>query len=263
MCIRDSFESGAKLKDLDYDGAADDPGIDGVKVELLNEFGLPVNRDGQAVRFVEGVGQEHGGLWVQCDPETGEPLLNDQGSPIVATAGGPYTYGTERDYYGNSGYFAFSNLAPTGTVQSPGAPAVPKYRLRYTFPDRYRNYAPTKFETGSGLDAGEPVGLSVERKPADDGSSTLSVTTEAFEVKAVDEAGAAAYDAAAMSYDVGVSMPVRYGGLAWRDDVLEGGAAEASPIDGWLDEQRPDGKKPEARLANMRVSVHELSLIHI
>ena len=116
------FTSGEKLVDLDYDGVADDPGIDGVKVELLNEYEQPVNRDGQAVKFVEGIGQAGEGLWVQCDPVTGDPLLNDQGSYIVAPAGGPYVYTTEQDYYGNAGYFVFSNPGPHRFAAKPRRP---------------------------------------------------------------------------------------------------------------------------------------------
>ncbi|MFR5000572.1 MAG: hypothetical protein ACLUCU_09035, partial [Slackia sp.] len=261
------FTSGEKLVDLDYDGVADDPGIDGVKVELLNEYEQPVNRDGQAVKFVEGIGQAGEGLWVQCDPVTGDPLLNDQGSYIVAPAGGPYVYTTEQDYYGNAGYFVFSNLAPTGSQQSPGAPATPKYRLRYTFPEQYRNYALTKLETGSGLEEGAaPVGVQPRRIAADDGScAQLVAVTEPFEVKALDEADPHAYDDAAASYDVGVALPVRLGGLTWRDDMLAqagpDGSLASEPVDGWVDEQRPDAEgeagADEARLANMRVSMHE------
>ena len=113
------------LKDLDYDLEKEDPGINGVKVELLNEYGNPVNRDGEVSMLVNNDKTGRQDRWVRCDARTGKPEFDAYGNYINADGGQPYTFTTETDYYGNPGYYVFSNLLPG------------KYRLRYTFPEKY------------------------------------------------------------------------------------------------------------------------------
>ena len=256
-----SFKSDGKLKDLDGDGVADDPGINGVTVELLNKYGLPVNRDGKVAKYVEGAGADGQDLWLECDPETGEPITDNMGSPVVAEAGGPLTFTTESDYYGNEGYYILSNLAVTDDAGSQMT-----YRLRLTFPAAYAGYSVTTTTIGEGVavafDTTEVDGE--QRLVATTGEiapTPLAYDAEKF-AQGIDDATHAAYDASAVSHDVGIALPVSYSGVTYRDDVLASGAA-SEPIDGYLDSQidptqggTPAGK-PEQRLANVTVSVHE------
>ena len=140
-----TLKSADMLTDLNFDGQPDDPGINGVVVELLNEYGLPVNRDGQVSVWMDGVAGDGSGRWVQCDQQTGEPLLNAGGGYINADAGAPYTYTTESDYHGNQGYWIMSNIVPGN------------YKLRFTFPKKYSGYTLTTLSIGPDKDGdGKP-----------------------------------------------------------------------------------------------------------
>lgn len=249
-------ETRALFRDLDYDGTPDDPGVNGVTVELLNEYGLAVNRDGQVVREIKdaaGAGQDR---WVQCDAKTGEPLRNSGGGYVNADAGGPVSFTTESDYYNNKGYWILSNLKPG------------RYKLRYVFPRAYANYSITTKSIGPDKDgdgvADNPLEITrVADDPAtpEDETAMYAVTQNAIEVKGIkgtgvdktyDEAyfkahedafmnpdGAhRAYDAEATSYDVGIARPVEFTGVAFRDDKLADGTdLEPDFIDGLLDHQ--------------------------
>lgn len=238
-----AFDNSGSFIDLNGDGTPDDPGINGVTVELLNENGLPVNRDGEVVQWIDGIGQDNEGEWVVCDPATGDPVTDAFGSNIVATAGAALSFTTETDYYGNKGYYILSNLATED-----GDGNALKYRLRFTFPEQYAAYAVTTLQTGAG--DGMPVNVDVSVEEAADGTKRLVATTReavAPEPVAYDQDKFAngeddpihdAYDARAVSLDMGIALPVTYGGVVWRDDLLSDGATESEPIDGYLDEQR-------------------------
>ena len=251
-----AFDNSASLRDLDGDGAPDDPGINGVRVELLNKHGLPVNRNGEAVKWLDGIGVHQQGLWVVCDPQTGEPIKDASGSYVVAEAGGPLSYTTESDYYGNPGYYMLSNLA---TSDDSGKALT--YRLRFTFPERYAGYAVTTTTTGDGVDvacAREQDANGVERLVATTGE--IKPTPVAYDkdkfANGEDDPTHDAYDAKAVSHDIGIALPVRYGGTAWRDDLLADGLTAAEPVDGRLDKQDA-AIEQEARVAGATVSVHE------
>ncbi len=160
-----------KFKDVDYDGEPEDPGVNGVFVELLNESGQPVNRDGEAVVWDAGFGPNHEGGWVLADAN-GEPVLGPDGNYRPSTAGGAVSCETQTDYYGNHGYYILPDLAPGD------------YKLRFTFPAEYGAYSLTTKEIGP--DGGK-VGMDFERTENADGTSTLVATTsEVFRVDEVD-----------------------------------------------------------------------------
>ncbi len=256
----------ALFKDVNFDGVAEDPGVNGVKVELLNEYGWPCNRDGEVavLRNDDKTGFED--RWVVADPQTGVPLRSDLDGYISADNGEPYSYVTESDYYDNKGYYILSNLKPG------------KYKLRFTFPQEYAWFSLTTQSIGPD-DARNP--LSVERK----NNQMIATTTKAIDVEAVayDKDKFAAgepdpvherYDARMTSYDVGLARPVTINGVAFRDDMLED-LTEEDPddINGVLDwvgadwdnadkltteELMASGtEQKELRLQNMRVVVHE------
>ena len=143
-----------------------------------------------------------------CDPETGEPIINQNGGYDLAEAGAPYSYVTESDYYDNKGYYILSNLAPG------------EYRLRFTFPKEYAGYTLSTRSIGPD-DDGDGVAdtaMTIEHRAddpatADVDETALVATSDVIQVDAVafDEealkAGQpdqvhAAYDARMTSYDV-------------------------------------------------------------
>lgn len=260
--------------DVDFDGEPEDPGVNGVLVELLNEYGNPVNRDGVVSVRVCDDKTNNEERWVEGDPVTGLPVLNETESYTAAVAGTPYTFTTESDYYDNDGYYIFSCLEPGN------------YRLRFTFPDAYKTYALTTKRIGPDADGdGEPdVKMTVDRS-----NGKLVATSEAFAVEPVAydpekfkkgewDAVHAAYDAAATSFDVGIARPVTYTGVVFRDDMEENPGNPEVPyveedpadINGVLDTSGVDldladpadamnSGKPnkELRLANMKVTLFE------
>ncbi|MEE0706285.1 MAG: PASTA domain-containing protein, partial [Adlercreutzia sp.] len=230
----DGQDTRALYKDVNHDDVAEDPGINGVLVELLNENGVPVNRNGEAVVQVRESKTSDKMVWVKANPKTGEALTNVYGGYDLASTNenielGAYTFTTESDYYNNAGYYMFSMLKPG------------KYRLRFTFPQQYSNYALTTKRIGATNapvtnDLGEVQGgtedisayMMVERA-----DGTMTATSDVIEVKAMEynpaayESGAPlsgneSYDARMTSYNVGIAMPVTYTGVAFRDDKLAG-----------------------------------------
>ncbi len=225
------------LNDLDYDGVPDDPGVNGVKVELLNEWGVPVNRNGEAVVQVKMDANSSKLTWVKADPKTGAAVKGLYGYEPVTTADnvdlGAYVYTTESDYYNNRGYYMFSMLKP-GT-----------YRLRFTFPQKYANYALTTKRIGASdapvIEVDEKTGKVSYPGATEDISSYMAVTRTSKQMVAVsdpievepvifDAAAYAAgnepdhelYDAKMTSYNVGIALPVVYEGVTYRDDKLAG-----------------------------------------
>ena len=276
----ESFDNSDDFADLDLDGSPDDPGINGVKVELLNEEGQPVNRDGYVSQWIDNIGQDGKGMWVQMKPDGSGPLLDENQSYQLAEAGKAYSYTTESDYYGNAGYFILSNLATTNPYT--GEPM--KYKLRYTFPEQYRNYAVTTKELGPQAGSSDVVNVTTERVAADgsdsNGSTVLTAVTDAFTIQevaftkgapeqATHDPAHATYDAAQVSFDMGIALPVSYSGAAYRDDLLatwtEGENEEeyqADPVNGLIDDQTDPAtgtglKEPEYRLPDMKISVRE------
>ena len=230
-----------KTTDLDFDGELDDPGINGVVVQLLNPNGYPVNREGQTITKVEDE-------YVLADPQTGEPLLieNPDGLAVYQNSkfGGPVEYVTESDYYGKDGYYILSDLKPGD------------YRLRFVFPENYRQYSVTTRQLG----ADKATGVTVFRDGAPiygnasmpSGNPVpvdrLTVLTDVISVEAVNTANLQAYDQKVTAYNVGVGRAYPYGGTVWLDETDVSGSIKSN---GKID----DGEKT---LSDIRVSVYDM-----
>jgi hypothetical protein len=205
-------------EDFDGDGILDDPGIDNVVVELLTENGYPSNVDGQAV--VKNPDESQGGYFV-IDEETGEYATTIDGNHIW-TNKGPAVTTTTKDYYGNSGYYIFANLAPGN------------YQLRFTLPEEYNNYAlttPEMYEKEISIyNPGDTLPkLNTKFDVSGNGTAVKSLTfvSDTIHIEAVDLSSDEAfieYDQNAVKADIGIGRPVRYGGTVWDDaanDVSE------------------------------------------
>lgn len=213
--------------DLNGDGKADDPGINGVKVELLTASGNPCNVDGDAV--INKNGQDF-----VMDESTGDVKNDIYGGPVT-TKKQPYSTVTRSDYWGNQGYYIIANLKPG------------KYKLRFTMPNQYDDYqlstpitkTNTKVTTGH---------------KGDGGLTAETYTTDSFDVKAIDlssEAAVKAYDKQAVDADIGVTKPVRYKGIVWKDLIDDDGANhEDTDFNGKID-------PGEKLLEGVKVTAHE------
>lgn len=235
-------------KDLDYDGELDDPGINGVKVELLSEKGYPVNRLGEPV-------VEVGGKYLIIDENTGKIALSTTGQPTY-TIYGPEYYITEKDAYGNSGYFIISNITPG------------KYKLRYTFPEgKYDEHSITTRTLGT---TGTVTGVDVYRQgdhlpdlgdkgvgdsPTDykEVNGLVVQTKEAIQIDAIgkDPSTYKAYDEKMTSYDVGIARAYIYGGYAWFDEREDPNNEGNTISDGIMDDD-------EERLPNVNIQFYEV-----
>ena len=197
--------------DFDGDGVNDDPGINGVQLELLTENGYPCNVDGEAV--IANTENDKGGYFV-IDEATGQYKVDIDGIRIW-TSKGPATTVTQSDYYGNDGYYIFANLAPG------------QYKIRMTLPQEYNNYALTtpivkekkvtiynpgdklpKLNTAFDIDCNEAevTNLTFE---------TGTITVEAVDL--TNEEAFKKYDSEAVTLDIGIGHPSRYGGTVWND----------------------------------------------
>ncbi len=287
-------ETRSALIDLNYDGKAEDPGVNGVKVELLNQYDQPVNREGQVAKWLQ---HPESGIWrwVLNDSEGTGPVLTETGAGwIAAEAGAPLSYTTESDYYGNQGYWILSNINPAA-VNEKGEPV--QYKLRYTFPYDYSAYAITTKLIGPDRDNK----LIIERIEDDpttpqNEAALVATTSEPIELKVLEydeeefknldhedifmnpDPVHRQYDARATSYDVGIARPLTYDGTVFRDDMLEevqpgfefadGTDLDYDYIDGYLDHQQNYGNNAaaiktfrEQRLGGMRVSVHRYNAV--
>ena len=248
--------SRVKLKnrttDLDFDGENDDPGINGVKVELLTEAGYPCNMDGEPVMSDPG----GSGKYVVIDETTGNPAINDMAGTMIYSMYGPLSFTTESDYYDNEGYFILSNLKPG------------KYNLRYTFPEEYNEYSATTLKLG---ETKTPVAVYRDGEKVYDGGNNTTPkyqmpddrlvvqTADPVEVKAVGNSNDShkAYDDRMTSYNVGIGRAYTYGGYAWLDETTkleDDGKTETIESDGYMDK---DGVE-EKRLSGIEVSVYNI-----
>lgn len=250
---RNLLVKGTEKYDLNGDGKKDDPGVNGVKVELLTEHGRPANKEGEAIRV------DDEGRYILVNDETGKDLLADEGTsqerPRYSTSG-PATYTTESDYYGNKGYFVFSNLKPG------------KYNLRYTLPKEYKDYSITTKDINTVNDK-TPVIIYRDGKAVYGNSDTAKAQQAAYEVKkgtlvaqtaqsiqvdAVDEGEDThqAYDEKAMGYNLGVGRTNLYKGTTWLDETEDGNG-------GYIIEGQMDYPQAEERLGDIKVEAYEVN----
>ena len=239
-----------KTKDLDYDGIHDDPGINGVLVELLSENGYPVNKLGEAVVEEEGTGK-----FILIDEATGLKKKDVNGTYLY-TINGPATYTTEADAYGNNGYFIISNVTPGN------------YKLRYTFPEKtYNTHALTTLEIGDTKakmdvyrdgdtlpDLGNPGTGDVESDAQTVTNKLVVQTADSIKIEAIgsDPSQYAAYDEKMTSYNVGVSRAYVYGGTAWVDETPDPSDTSNVISNGLIDPS-------EKRLENVDITFYEVT----
>ena len=239
-----------KTKDLDYDGVNDDPGINGVLVELLSENGYPVNKLGEAVVEEAGTGK-----FILVDEATGLKKKDVNGTYLY-TIYGPAAYTTEADAYGNNGYFVISNVTPGN------------YKLRYTFPEKtYNTHALTTLEIGDTKakmevyrdgdtlpDLGNPGQGDVESDAQAVTNKLVVQTADSIQVEAIgsDPSTYAAYDAKMTSYNVGVSRAYIYAGTAWVDETPDPSDPDNVISDGLMG-------AAEKRLENVDITFYEVT----
>lgn len=137
---------------------------------------------------------------------------------------GPLVTVTRSDYYGNKGYYMLPNLKPG------------KYRLRFTMPESYNEYGLTTWEIGQGESVGMDVVLPNETYNGFDVNGTaygsFTADTLTFVTKDTIQVEAEDTDEKRVSYDIGVGLPVVYGGIAWLD---ENTFNEEHSFDGYYD----------------------------
>ncbi len=239
-----------KTKDLDYDGINDDPGINGVLVELLSENGYPVNKLGEAVVEEAGTGK-----FIKIDETTGMKMTDINGTYEYSLYG-PATYTTEADAYGNNGYFVISNVTPGN------------YKLRYTFPEKtYNTHALTTLEIGDTKakmdvyrdgdtlpDLGNPGQGDVESDAQTVTNKLVVQTADSIRIDAIgsDPSTYAAYDAKMTSYNVGVSKAYIYAGTAWVDETVDPTDSNNVISDGFIG-------AGEKRLENVDITFYEVT----
>ena len=271
--------------DLNNDSQLDDPGVNGVLVELLSENGRPVNKEGEAVaKESDFNGGTETGKYIVLDDTTGNPVLLDPGTDrerFRYSTSQPATYVSESDYYGNKGYYVFSNLKPG------------QYNMRYTLPKEYVEYSATTKNlntanmNGVGANINTPVvvyrkGDVVYNAAKDLSDTTISSaqkaayqvkddtlviqTAESIQVTAVNEDNTTIdgqgitphqkYDRISMGYNLGIGRTNMYKGTTWLDETYQDANDDLSDvtIDGIM--QDPDGLS-ERRLGNIRVEVYE------
>ncbi len=195
-------------QDFDGDGVLDDPGINGVKVELLTEKGYVSNKNGQAIQAIPD-----SSYYYVINQDTGE--IETLHGTYVTTRDGPVSTITTSDYRNHQGYFILSDLAPGN------------YKLRYTIPEEYNEFGISttsiKGEAIEIIKAGEnlPVPSNAIGELAKvNVAPSLVVTTGTITIDALintTQVEYQNYDANAMSAKLGIARPVRFGGTIWDD----------------------------------------------
>lgn len=205
---------------------------------------IPCNYDGEAVI-------EENGIYYLVEAD-GKTKRKDAGGNLMTSDYGPLSTVTRSDKYGNKGYYIFPNLEP----------GEKSYRLRFTLPERYNDYGLTTWEIGND---DEKVGMQVV-EPNErfggfghaDGTVTGGFTAGnrlTFVTKDAISVDAAADDADHVCYDVGIGLPVIYGGMVWMDE----NADPAAPVtehdyDGYYD--NPENPDEAHRLSDRIRSRH-------
>lgn len=174
--------------DLDGDGVPDDPGINGVTVELLTPDGFASDKDGNRVK-------QQGDAWYVVN-ENGAIQTDELGTELIG--GEPVSYITEADYEWRNGYYILSDLMPGN------------YRLRYTFPECYKDYGITTptVHNGTKLKMYAPG----DELPDGSTASTLIVITDPF----ILESGK--NDSYYVDFDLGIDRGMTFGGVVWQDE---------------------------------------------
>ncbi len=258
-------------EDLDFDGEPDDPGINGVKVELLDEQGYLVNRDGEAI--VEETDPVSGVTkYALIDRETGEKQLSELGTVLYTDCGPAATYITESDYFDHQGYYILSNLKAEDENGNPM-----KYNLRFTFPEEYSSYAVTTLEIGEtenrlkiyrkGDTLPDLGAEGIQDAPGDSESVTTLVaqTIDPIEVTPVeldttlDADGSSPhqkYDLKMTSYNVGIARPYTIGGWTWLDEHEDPADQSNVLSDGLMTDSTDGAALAEDKLGQIKVTAY-------
>lgn len=156
-----------------------DHGINGVIVTLKTERGFHVDDLGRPIHFENNA-------WYVVDELTGETIY-DEVFDLPIKSEGPLQVETETDYYGNAGYYVFSNI-PKG-----------KYYAEYEFESKYANYGLTTKRTHE------------VKEPGKLGSKTdlLDLTKEMT-------------DEERMTFDIGIANQLKLGGTVFNDKNVNG-----------------------------------------
>jgi hypothetical protein len=208
-------------------GGPDDVGINGVLVELLstkdnNGEPLLADRDGNTLI------QKDATYYVYDASQADGIARNDIGGFILG--GEPARYTTTSDFKNRKGFYILSDLTPG------------EYRLRYTLPGEYSNYAISTQEIHGGA-------VAVEQKVKD---GRTVIVSEEFTLEAWDPA--MADDAQFVDYDLGITLPYRLGGLAWLDVNNKSGGA-ALTRNGYMNDLYKPSGSGELLLAGIEVTL--------
>lgn len=209
-----------------------------------------MNKEGEAVaKESDFNGGTETGKYIVLDDTTGNPVLLDPGTDrerFRYSTSQPATYVSESDYYGNKGYYVFSNLKPG------------QYNMRYTLPKEYVEYSATTKNlntanmNGVGANINTPVvvyrkGDVVYNAAKDLSDTTISSaqkaayqvkddtlviqTAESIQVTAVNEDNTTIdgqgitphqkYDRISMGYNLGIGRTNMYKGTTWLDETYQ------------------------------------------
>ena len=200
--------------DVNGNGTVDDFGINGVKVSLRTESGYPLGyviNEGNVLEDELKPIREVDGGWYVVNEHTGEIVLDETFLKPIATTT-PITTMTETDFYGNQGYYVFSNI-PVG-----------KYRVVYEFPTAYDQYGLTTNRVFGGTAKVTTYAAGVT--PLIPGTTTtfpdnlipterLTAVTDVVDLKA--SADAAMTDEKLMDFDLGIAHVVAVKGTIFQE----------------------------------------------